>query len=201
MTALRINPNDEHARLVLLDVLKNKNRVLRFFAGNSFNRYQVEWSFWRVVGMVFLWKAVIFWGGLFFLYMMVTWYGSVLYNSVIRLHRKYRYLLDRSHRRQSNYFLALNGAVAAFIAALSLGFINRWLSDGLAIGVLALFMGISFFEMGSAKGQRAVGITAVLFTGLLIWAATSASAWAIPLLAGFLLLLYGFLFSLNVIRD
>ena len=44
--ALTLDPGEESVRKDLLEVFRNKNRVLRFFVGNSFNRYRLEWTFW-----------------------------------------------------------------------------------------------------------------------------------------------------------
>lgn len=195
--ALQQDPNDEVARKSLLEILKNRNSLLRFFVGNSFNRYKIEWTFTRVVLSIICWKGFFLWGGFLVLYLLITWYGGVLYNTVIRRHFKYKMLLNQSEINQSNLFIGLH----VIFLMLSI-FYNVIGVDELvwfqffSTALLILLVGISFYEIRTTDGKihfyLFAGFSAVIFL----------STYSLPIMMGaasiVLLLLYGFLFTLRI---
>ncbi len=200
LQSLRTDPEDEFARNTLLEIYRNKNGLLRFFVGHGFSRYQVKWGVGRVILMILFWKGVLLWGGFFLLYIFVTWYGSVLYNSIIRLNARYKALLSPVQLRQSDYFLALNSLLLLPLAWWAAGqpLSPQW-GGCLALLLLALFVGISYFELDGPRKHKGLVWFAVpaslLLMGLLV-----QGLWLGVILASvFLLLLYAFLFTLNVL--
>ncbi len=196
--ALQIDPDDEFARFTLLEVYKNKNAVLRFFVGNSFNRYFIKWSLWRVLLAIVLWKAVLFWGGLFLLYLLVTWYGGVLFNTFTRLHRKYKLLLTTEHIQQSNYFIALNATLCIVGLLLYFGAGDQSiLTSLLFLIILVLFIGLSYFEISYSGGRWSFWFfNAVAAIPLFLFFQDSFTFATLSL---FTLMLYAFLFTFRVI--
>ena len=195
--ALTLDPGEESVRKDLLEVFRNKNRVLRFFVGNSFNRYRLEWTFWRVILMIVFWKGVILWGGVFILYLLVTWYGSVLFNSGVRLHPTYKVLLNNQDIQQSNVFLGIHGLL--LLALLSSNFypVDQDLYfGGICLFLLVLLVGISYFEIRSKTGKMYFFI----FCGLTAFLLFSLGLPPTPtgLFCLFFLLIYAFLFTLNI---
>jgi len=197
MTLLK-DPSNEDARSTLLLYLKNKNKMLKFFAGNSFNRYKIEWTPWRVILMVLFWKGTLLWGGFGLLYLLVTWYGGVLYNSLIRLHKRYKLLLNSTDIMQSNVFLKFNGMmVIALLIKPTLEMSDGNFSSLLATIFYALMIGISFFEIESKSGKW----LCVGYFGLTLYLIVNCfDSTYLPLaLVALFLLIYAFCFTLNLI--
>ncbi|MEM7103301.1 MAG: tetratricopeptide repeat protein [Bacteroidota bacterium] len=199
IAALKQDPTDEYSRSTLLEVYKNKNWLLRFFVGNSFNRYLIEWSVGRVILMILFWKGVLIWGGFAVLYLIVTWYGGVLYNSVIRLHQRYQLLLSKNDIHQSNYFLALNGTILVIALMLRFGIgPHEVMLSLLFLTIISLFIGISYFEIETQHGKTTFAGFCVL-AGALLGIAFTGGSFTFIAVAIIVLLLYAFMFSLRVI--
>ena len=196
--ALALDPGEEMVRKDLLEVFRNKNKILRFFVGNSFNRYRLEWTFGRVVLMILFWKGVILWGGVFILYLLVTWYGSVLFNSCVRLHPTYKALLNVQDIQQSNLFLGIHGVFISLLLFSQFYPIDEdfYLASS-CLFLLILLVGISYFEIKSNSGK----VYFYLFSGLTIFLLFYAgfSPVSTGLLGLIFLLIYAFLFTLNII--
>jgi len=195
--ALEANPNDELAKGALLEVLRNKNKILRFFVGNSFNQYQMEWTVGRVILLIICWKGVFIWGGFFILYLLVTWYGGVLFNTITRLHHKYKYLLSKTDIKQSNLFIGMNGIL--ILAALARFFpnIDSSYNISLLISILSiLLISISYFEITRKKGRIQFYIFGAIALSVLY--ASSATAFGLAIAAILLLLVYAFFFTLRI---
>ena len=196
--ALSIDPTNQLAKNTLLEIYKNKNGLFRFFVGHGFGRYQMEWTVWRVLLAILFWKGVMLWGGLFLIYLLVTWYGSVLYNSIMRLHTTYYLLLSEEDRQQSNYFLGAN----AVLIVTTLGFLfdehllasSSWVN--LMVGsILFLFIGISYFEIISNLGRYFVVAFSLFSAALLVTFWTTGT---FLFMGPLLLILYAFLFTFRV---
>ncbi len=197
LEALRLNPNDDFAKATLLEVLKRKNGIFRFFVANSFNRYNVQWSVGRVLIAILCWKGVFIWGGMLVLYLMLTWYCGVLFNTFLRRHRRYKYLLKEAEIKQSNFFLGMNGLLVASIIGLSVGGVNPATSVGLIIGLFAtLLIGLSYFEIEFKKGRTqfavVMGVTAFFLVPML------GSGIILGVLSILVLLVYAFCFTLMI---
>jgi len=195
--ALTIDPTDEEARSNLLDVYKNKNRLLKFFVGNAFGRFVVEWTVWRVIIMVLFWKATLIWGAFGILYLIITWYCGVLYNTFTRLHYKYKLLLTESDIMQSNMFLFMNGLLLLFII------IGRYFSfeEGAYPAIIVaystlLLIGISYYEIVLPIGKKQFLFFIVVWLIIISFACTYPIA--LIIFSILLLLIYAFIFTLNL---
>ncbi len=196
--ALAMDPNNEIAKESLLNILKNKKFLFRFFAGNAFNQYVVEFTPIRVIVMILFWKGVLIWGGFGILYLLLTWYGGVLFNTVLRLHKRYKILLDKVKIKQSNLFLGLN--VALFFVPTLLGFIGVEPQYVVAvfINLLAiLLISISYFEISTKKGKTQFFVFCGIAGTLALTFAVS-SPLILIVLPILLLLIYAFLFTLRI---
>lgn len=195
--ALTIDPTDENARKNLLDVYKNKNGLFRFFVGNSFGRYMIEWTPWRIIIMILFWKGTLIWGGFAILYLIITWYLGVLYNTLTRLHHKYKLLLNKNDILQSDVFIFMNGLFVLFI------FLRRFIQfeDGEYPSLIVTYfsmilIGISYFEIRFREGKKQFIIFLAIWIMIVFFVASYPFA-----LIGFstlALLIYSFLFTLNI---
>lgn len=196
--ALSMDPSNEVARHTLLNVLKNKNRLLRFFVGNAFGHYQMEWTFWRVLIFIVAWKGVLLWGGFAILYMLITWYGGVLFNSITRLHKKYKLLLNQNDINQSNFFIGVHVILLLLLGSrMIVGLEGENLFALISLTLAIMLIGISYFELEEKEGKIAYFCFVGLF-GLVIYGFHKEAM----ILGGcsiFFLLLYGFLFSFRVL--
>lgn len=195
--ALSIDPHNESARESLLEVLKQKNWLFRFFAGNAFGQYTIRWTVGTVIWMIIGWKFVFLWAGFGLLYLLLTWYGSVLFNTCLRLHKKYKILLNSTHFLQSNVFLGFN---ALFALAIGLAYLiplsGSWTFALLAVLVGATLIALSYFEIHTPKGKTEFYIFLGI-TGFVLLLAIGQPLF-LGALALFGLLLYAFLFTLRV---
>jgi len=194
---LSIDPTDARSKENLLEVLKNENKLLRFFVGNSFNRYQMEWTIGQIVLCVIFLKGVILWGGFALLYLIVTWYGGVLYKSVLRKHHKYKYLLSESDLMQSNFFLISNGLILTSFLLYKMSILSADPYNSVLFTlILTLFLGISFFEINSSRGKQTFYVYLAFSTFCLVQSSGDMIGYTI--VCTLLLLLYAFLFTLNI---
>ncbi|MEO1627618.1 MAG: tetratricopeptide repeat protein [Bacteroidota bacterium] len=199
MQSLAIDPQDQLAKTVLLIVYKNKNRLLRFFVGRAFSTYTIEFDWGMLFWIVIATKGVILWGGFFVLYMLITWVGGVLFNSIIRKHQRMSMLLTAKQLQQSNYFLAN----AALVALLSLGCYwtgHLWLAKALGFSILSLFIGISYFEL-EHKDKRFHFLVSSIFIGGLSILSLELELLFFFLTLTLLLILHGVLFTFRVIGE
>ena len=197
-TALSIDPTNQLAKNTLLEIYKNKNRLFRFFVGHGFGRYQMEWTVWRVLLAILFWKGVLLWGGLFLIYLLVTWYGSVLYNTILRLHPTYYLLLSKEDIQQSNFFLGANAVL--WVAVLGYFLDDHFLMTdywvNLMVGsVLFLFIGVSYYEIISNLGRYFVVAFSLFSAALFITFWTTGT---FLFMGPLLLILYAFLFTFRV---
>lgn len=200
LQALSMDPNNESARKTLLNVLKNKNRLLRFFVGNAFGRFQIEWTVWTVIWTVVAWKAVLLWGGFAILYMLVTWYGGVLFNTLTRLNKKYKLLLNKTDIHQSNFFIALHLILGLIFAS---QFVVHLLGEHIfafvSVTLTVMLVGISYFELEEKSGRLGFLIFAIIYALIVYTLGTDGESMLLGLISTVLLLIYGFFFSLRII--
>ncbi|MCC6725972.1 MAG: tetratricopeptide repeat protein [Saprospiraceae bacterium] len=197
--ALMHNPDNETARQGLAEAYKVRWRLFNIFYKYGFARYKMEFSLWRVLLWILLIKTMLFWGVAFIAFILFAWWGDVLFNSVLRLGQKTKYLLSNSKIIQSNFFLIANG-VALLAAMLATAFDSPPLWRMTVIACLILFFGIAFLEVDLRRQRRSVGIVAGAMVGLLTWGGFAIESSAnFGLLAGFLLITFGLLFTFRVI--
>lgn len=163
LNALEHNPTSEHARQGLFEAQKASSGIFRIFQKYGFS----QWGFkkisvgWMIVIVLFALKGVVLWGGFFTIFLLFTWYGDVLYNSVMRKSKTAKYLLSAKKIKQSNYFLLTNGLgfVLILVAELS----GLVVFGKLAVLVfMLLFMGIAYLEVEVKRKRKSIIIGAAI---------------------------------------
>jgi Tfp pilus assembly protein PilF len=197
--ALIHNPSNETARQGLAEAYKVRWKLLNIFYKYGFARYKLEFSLWRLLLWVVLFKTMFIWGFAFIAFILFAWWGDVLFNSILRLGQKTKYLLSSDKIRQSNFFLASNGAVLLIaILASILDFPILWRFT--VIASLVVFFGIAFLEVDLKRQRRSVGIAAGAMLGILAWGSFAIeSTGNFGILAAFLLIVFGLLFTFRAI--
>ena len=199
LQALAIDPQESVAKFVLLGVYKNNNFFLRFFVGRAFNTYILQWNWMMIVWFIIAAKSVFIWGGFFVFYLLITWVGGVLYNTIIRYNNRLSLLLTEQQVKQSNLFVGM----ILLIGVLSVAYhftSNELVAKGIIISVFSMFVAISYFELVSRRKKTAFTISSILFFLML--------AYSFPFeLGGFLvvavilLILHGVLFTFRLIGE
>ncbi len=192
------NPHDRLAKVAALEALSNQNFFFKFLTGNGFSKYAIKWDWWHVVLVFVLWKALLICGSLFLIYMLLTWYGRALLNTILRFHEKYNLLLNEEDIWQSNAFL-IGNAMILLLASLQLFFSpsHSVFINLLLIAGFTLFWSVSYTEILTKSGKQwAIGffILSLLLIGTLFSA--SQVMWMI---VPFLTILYGVLFTLRIL--
>lgn len=192
LQVLSKDPTDKMAKYILLMVYKNKNKFLTFFVGNAFNQYQINWNWRTILMFIIAMKGVLLWGGFFIIYMLITWVGGVLFNSYARLDSKLNMMLLPQDIKQSNFFLI--GLGVLLLTTILHSFVDHFaISKLLAFEILALFIGISFFEVTKRGKRIAFGISSLLLFGLLFLLATDPLT--LLFVGALVLILHGILFT------
>jgi len=197
LNALEENPFDPHAQQSLLYTIKNSNPIVRFFVAYGFNRYKIEWTPWSVIAVTLFWKGTLISGGFVLLYLLITWAGTALFYTVIRKHPKYKYILSEKDKYMSNTFLVI--IVGALIVLTTIFRVDPSLGTkfGSIAGILfILFTSISYFEIEHRSGRKAFAIFMLISTFILVSSLGNMILFGI--LSLLLLLIYAFLFTLNI---
>lgn len=197
LNALEENPFDESAKASLLFTLKYSNPFVRFFVSNGFNRYNIEWTPWRIIMCILFWKGTFIWGGFGLIYLLVTWAGTALFYTLVRKHYKYKYVLHTRGISMSNTFIIILG-----IAILGTVFLYHNNPSGeilfMAISgfLFILLTAISYFEIDTKSGKKMYSIFMIISIVLLSFCFANMILFGI--LSILLLLVYAFLFTLNI---
>ena len=192
LNSLAVNPNGVMAKKILLQVLKNKYFLLRFFAGRGFKQVKMEWTFWSVLIAIIAFKGVLLWGGFFVLYMLITWAGSVIFNTIARFRPRLSILLDQNDINQSNLFVLGISIVSMMLMAYH--FIEADFFVKLAVGSAVLtFFGISIFEFRIGRRKVLIGVAILATMLLLVFSQLHVLVFSIW--ATLLLIIHGFLFT------
>ncbi len=197
-SALSKDPSLENARMGLVEAQKSSSWLFRLFFNYGFSRWHLKFGWWMILWIIVGIKTVAFWGAFFVLFLLFTWYGDVLYNTVLRIGKHSRFLLSDSKIIQSNFFLAVNGLILLIILMVNLTG-DEYLWKVMIITWMVLFMGLAWFHV-SLKRQK----NSILFTSIFLLV-LSFLAFATCDLPGFivtclgLLVLFGLLFSFRVI--
>lgn len=196
--ALRQDPNDAFAKATLLEILQKKNVFTRFFVARSFNRYNVEWTPVRVIIAVLCWKGVLLWGGFGTLYLMINWYCGVLFNTFLRRHKRYKYLLTEAEIKQSNFFLMMNGILITAILGLNVFGGSVMTSFGVIVGILvSMLFGLSYFAIEFKRGRIQFAIFGGI-AGMILALVGMSGGIAFAVFAILILLIYAFCFTLMI---
>ncbi len=197
--ALIHDPGNETARQGLAEAYKVRWRMFNIFYKYGFARYKMELSLWRVLLWILLIKTMFIWGVAFIAFILFAWWGDVLFNSILRLGQKTKYLLSSDKILQSNFFLLANGGVLlAAILASTLDSSILWKIT--VIACLVVFFGIAFIEVSLKRQRRSVGIVAGAMLGMLAWGNFAIESFGnFGLLAAFLLIVFGLLFTFRAI--
>lgn len=197
LNALEADPFDEHAKESLLFSIKNSNPIVRFFVANGFSRYKIKWTPWRVILAILFWKGTFIWGGFGLLYLLITWAGTAIFFTIIRRHDKYKLIVPEEGIFMSNTFLILlSCSIIGTFIVYNIDSSPESLFGSIAVSLFLILTSISFFEIKSKNGKISFAIFMTLSILLLI------SSSGIMMLCGFLsiilLLIYAFLFTLNI---
>lgn len=191
--ALSINPMMEEARMGLVEIKKANSSIFRIFHKYGFSRWTFEfgWRFflWIIIGI----KTVFIWGVVFVLFLLFTWWGDVMYNSVLRLGKTSKYLLTSDKIKQSNYFLIVNGVIVSLILLAKLtGLELFW--KGMLLAVLILFMGLAYLEVNYKRQRQPILVTGVILLSLALLG-INIELFGFVIIILLLLILFGLLFS------
>ena len=191
--ALSINPMMEEARMGLVEIKKANSSIFRIFHKYGFSRWTFEfgWRFflWIIIGI----KTVFIWGVVFVLFLLFTWWGDVMYNSVLRLGKTSKYLLTSDKIKQSNYFLIVNGVIVSLILLAKLtGLELFW--KGMLLAVLILFMGLAYLEVNYKRQRQPILVTGVILLSL-AFLSINIELFGFVIIILLLLILFGLLFS------
>jgi len=197
---LALDPMNSDAKSILLQCRQNENSLMRFFIGNAFSTYYMEWTVGRVIMAIIFFKGFIFWGFLLAFYMLVTWIGGVLYLTYLRTRERDKLLLNQRQIWQSNYLIIHLIVILNFCIYLNL-FDSELLSKVVVLTGLSAFIGISYFEL-ETKSIKINWWIVVGFIALLLGLAFMPfDAFWLGMFAYFLLLIHGVLFSFRVIGE
>lgn len=197
--ALEIDPSDKLAKFVLLHVRKNSSWLLRFFVARSFQTYTIQWTVWRVIVMILVWKGVMIWGAFLVLYMLVTWVGGVTYNTWIRRDPRLSLMLLPHQIKQSNYYL-VNLSVIVLLTIMQYISDQPLIDKAMVWAVVALFIGISYFEVNSRKVKMRFFISTILLLCMMYFA-TISTVTASVIVGVLCIILHGFFFSVRIIGE
>jgi tetratricopeptide (TPR) repeat protein len=197
--ALTHYPGNERARQGLAEAYKVRWRLFNIFYKYGFARYKLEFSLWRILLWIVLIKTMFIWGLAFIAFILFAWWGDVLFNSILRLGQKTKHLLSADKVLQSNFFLIANGAtLLTTILATALDSPALWRVT--IVACLLIFFGIAFLEVDLKRQRRSVGIAAGAMLVILAWGGFAIeSAGNFGLLAAFLLIVFGLLFTFRAI--
>lgn len=195
--ALAIDPSIEEARMGLAEAYKVQWWIFRMFYRYSFSRWKLALSWQHVIFYLILIKTMFIWGGVFTLFLLFTWWCDVLFNSCLRLGRRTRYLLTSAKIKQSNFFLLAN-AVVLCVAAIAANQDAAFWWKATVFCLLIVFLGIAFLEVPLQRQRLTVGIAGgTALAALLIFSPDNLTSFV--MLAVFLLVCFGLLFSFRVI--
>lgn len=197
LSALAQEPTNEEAKQGLFETQKTASFFFRIFYKFGFSRWYIK-SKWRLIifGLLFI-KTIPVAGSAFSLFLLATWYGDVLYNTLFRLKKEAAFLLTPSKIQQSNYLL-ISTAIGVILFAL-----GNWLQSDVfyklfIISGLLIFTGLAYFEVELKRRRRSILIT----TGVLLFfsvIAFSEGLLIFSILHLLLLVIFGLLFSFRVI--
>ncbi len=202
--ALSINPNSEIDEEGLIECLKANSMFYKFFLRRAFGKYHFQekigfWSVFKIlIGIKFL-PIII---GVVIFYLLVCWYFSVLYESILFLRKGYRNLLGRNKQLRAKCFLVITGTTV-ISGVLASHFKSSWMWLAFWFQAIGIFFFISFFE-----SERRVGaITSLLFSSFsilifitpLLYNGIENLVWSV-IWGVFMLGIYGLVFSLNGIK-
>ncbi len=161
LQVLRQDPDYEEARQGLFEARKAKNWLFRLFANYGFSRWKLKFSFWMIIFLFFFIRAIYIWVPLVSLFLLFTWYGDVLYSTIIRLSKKSRYLLAHHKLVQSNFFIALNvlSAILFLVGYLAHAELFIRLS---VISMVLNFLTMAFWEVPMRRQRRSIVIAGVV---------------------------------------
>ncbi|MFW6222436.1 MAG: tetratricopeptide repeat protein [Bacteroidota bacterium] len=122
--SLRINPNNEFARAGLVEALKAKYWLYRYFLQFSFwiGNLNVKYRWALIIGLVIVVKVIPILAPFYIAFVFFNWFSEILFNTILRFNRFGRYALNKTEIIYSNLFIVL---VLGFIGSVSGFFINR----------------------------------------------------------------------------
>jgi len=197
MSALRKDPSIESAKDGLIGLKKQRSPIFRLFYKYGFARYTYEFTIWNVFLLIISIKGVAIFGSLFSLFLLLNWYGDVLYNSFLRLGNMSKYLLSPQQIIQSNFFLGGNIimigiAISAYIFRIPI------LINGTLFCIGIILAGIAILEVTKTTARVTI-VVPLVFYCLIMWNLLDKDPLPITFLNLALIAIFGFLFTFRII--
>jgi tetratricopeptide (TPR) repeat protein len=197
LNALAENPNDNNAQESLLFTLKNSNPIVQFFVANGFNRYKVEWGIREIIIVIIFWKGTLIWGGFGLLYLLINWAGTAFFYTIIRYHSKYKYILPSNGIAISNTFLIiLSCSIPGIILIYQNETGGKLIFSAISGFLFMLLTAISYFKITTKSGR--IWFFAFMIISMFILSIFIGNPIIFGVLSLLLLLIYAFLFTLNI---
>ena len=168
--SLSLAPDALEPKLNVLKVLKSKNMILRYLIDKPFGRYHFQgMSVVEILANFVFWWLIIT-GFIHSIYVFINWYGNVLFNTCIRLHKTHKYLLTPGRIVQSNFFLVMH---ALLFLIFSLKYF-LYMEEDLFLPIiwlafLMLFLGLSYFRIRTKRGKIEFFLYGLLALGVLLF--------------------------------
>ena len=199
---LSLDPTDQFAKSTLLEILKAENSLFGFFLRRSFGRFQIEWNIGRIIMLIFFFKGMVVWAGFMALFLLVTWWGGVLFNSIIRVHKRYKYLLDPPSIQQSNIFLVMNGLLLTAICIASLTAFDSEIKFGMIASIASLLLfTISYHEIDTKGGKLQFWVYGAFVGIVQSFLLANNHIWGFGIFSIIFIMAYALLFSLSVLFE
>ncbi len=193
--ALRLDPQLEFARTGMVEALKAKHVIYRWF---------LQFNFWMaskttgqqyglMIGLIlvanFIPYLIPFYLGLVFF----TWFSDVIFNTLLRFNQYGKHALSDDQYKASNYFLLLFGLGLGSIIAYQF-IANPFLQQLGYVLLLLLFPVCGTFRMSRRQARRKSGVYLI---GTLIVGAVAVASTIVPALFPFKnSLFYFFIFTI-----
>lgn len=119
--SLRINPNNEFARSGLIEALKAKYWLYRYFLQFSFwiGNLNAKYRWGLIIGLIIVVKFIPVLAPFYIALVFFNWFSEIIFNTILRFNRFGRYALNNTETLYSNIFLILMlgiiGSVTGFI--------------------------------------------------------------------------------------
>lgn len=167
--ALRINPNSDFARSGLIEALKAKYWLYRYFLQFSFwmGNLSVKYRWGLIIGLILVVKFLPILAPFYLAFVFFNWFSEILFNSILRFNRFGKYALNQTELAYSNIFLVLIIGIFASIVGFILQPETIYIHSGVvSLGLLFPLAGTFGKEKTPARNKSIILGVILLLIGL-----------------------------------
>lgn len=167
--SLRLNPNNEFARAGLIEALKAKYWLYRYFLQFSFwiGNLNVKYRWGLIIGLIVVVKVIPILAPFYIAFVFFNWFSEIIFNTILRFNRFGRYALNNTEIVYSNLFTLLTLGIIASVSGFLLEHESFFINAGLvSFGLMFPLAGTFGKENTPARNKSLIMGSILLLVGI-----------------------------------